>query len=254
MGRLLFAALLLALTVQSGAATFTYPALPSTGASLSDLVPDGWSVKSQAEGDLNKDGRNDMAAVIERGEPAEHARGCGREDYPSSAAPRILLIAVAGDGGYRLAASDASIVLRADEGGIWGDPFQSLEIVRGTVVLSHYAGSAWRWGIVQRFRFQNGDWYLIGHTDSSHHTVSRQAVEYDYNLSTGKVMITATDADGRPGCMRCLKGEPCPRSKGCPKAETRAGKKVTWKKLPRDGLFTLNKAACAELLPFVPYE
>ncbi|MGI9412164.1 MAG: hypothetical protein ACR2PM_00745, partial [Hyphomicrobiales bacterium] len=61
MGRLLFAAVLLALTVPSGAATFTYPALPPEGASLSDLVPDGWSVKAQAEGDLNKDGRNDMA-------------------------------------------------------------------------------------------------------------------------------------------------------------------------------------------------
>ena len=84
--------------------------------------------------------------------------------------PEVLLIALAGDGGYRLAQSDNGVVLRSDEGGVWGDPFQSLEIARGTVVLSHYAGSAWRWGIVQRFRFQNGDWYLIGQTDSSHHT------------------------------------------------------------------------------------
>lgn len=247
------ALMLVALAAMPAAAGFTYPDLPSSGVTLKDLVPDGWRVMAEAKGDLNKDGRNDIAAIIERTEAVQHARGCGREEFDSSAAPRILLIAIARDGGYRLAASETGLVLRSDEGGVWGDPFQSLEISRGTVVLSHYAGSAWRWGTVQRFRSQSGDWYLIGQTDSSHHTVSREATVYDYNLSTGKVMITATDAEGHPGCRRCLKGEPCGQSKGCSKAETRAAKKVTWKSVPRDGLPTLNHVACAEILPFVPY-
>lgn len=84
--------------------------------------------------------------------------------------------------------------------------------------------------------------------------MSEQTSEYDYNLSTGKVAITATGAEGGPGCRRCLKGEACPRSDACSKAETRATKKVTWKKVPREGLPELGAISCTEILPFVPYE
>jgi len=246
--------ILFALSAMPASAGFDYPVLPSSGAAVDELVPDGWKVMVQASGDLNQDGRDDLAVIIERLETAKHERACGKEGYDSHAAPRILLIALAADGGYQLAGSDNGVVLRSDEGGVWGDPFQSLEIARGTVVLTHYAGSAWRWGVVQRFRFQNEGWYLIGHTESSHHTVSEQMSEYDYNLSTGKVAIKATSAEGGPGCRRGLKGEACPRSKDCSKAETRVTKKVTWKKVPRDGLPKLGGMACTEVLPFVPYQ
>ena len=242
-----------ALSVTPVSAGFDYPKLPSEGATVGDLVPEGWKLMVEANGDLDKDGRDDVAAIIEWTEAVRHERNCGKKGYDSHAAPRILLIALAGDDGYRLAESDSGVVLRSDEGGVWGDPFQSLEIARGTVVLSHYAGSAWRWGMVQRFRFQNGGWYLIGHTESSHHTVSEQTSEYDYNLSTGKVAITATGAEGGPGCRRCLKGEACPR-RGCSTAQTRATKKVTWKQVPRESLPKLGGISCTEILPFVPYD
>lgn len=33
------------------------------------------------------------------------------------------------------------VVLKADEGGVWGNPFESLTIDRGSVVVSDYGGS-----------------------------------------------------------------------------------------------------------------
>lgn len=155
---LVWTLIFLALSVAPASAGFDYPDLPSAGAAAGDFVPEGWKLMVEAKGDLDKDGRDDVAAIIERTEAVKHGRNCGKKGYDSHAAPRVLLIALAGDDGYRLAGSDNGVVLRSDEGGVWGDPFQSLEIVRGTVVLSHYAGSAWRWGLVQRFRFQNGGW------------------------------------------------------------------------------------------------
>lgn len=168
----------------------------SNDTGLEAIIPDGWEVlvKSNgefaiAEGDLNKDDIPDIALVIEKTsiDPAEFL-------------PRSLLIAFGTeDGAYSLSIIADKVVLGAEEGGIWGDPFEDLTIDRGSVVVSDYGGSNWRWYNKYRFRYQDEDWYLIGATMGEYYagTHTREnANEADYNLLTGDYIIRTTNEDG----------------------------------------------------------
>ena len=226
-------------------ADFTYPQFPKHGSALSDWVLPGWKATNEVKGDLNKDGRDDIVLILERKEPASHVRGCGKETDTSETAPRILLILLAqADGGYSLSVAEKNLVLRADEGGIFGDPLDGLFIERGSVILHHYGGSAWRWFQTYRFRHQDGGWFLIGFTDSSNHNVSRLGTMYDYNPLTGKIKVTTTDEEGRPGCHHCMPGEKCPAAGRCGKGQRQAKREVIWLKTKKRPLMSLDKTYC----------
>ncbi|MEM8743952.1 MAG: hypothetical protein AAGF14_04880 [Pseudomonadota bacterium] len=238
-------------------ADFAYPELPEQGSDISDWILPGWKARATEKGDLNKDGREDVALILERDAPAKHARGCGAKRDTSAASPRILVLLLAQQGGgYRLSAADPNIVLRADEGGIFGDPLEMLLIERGSVLLRHYGGSAWRWVQTYRFRNQDGGWFLIGYTDGTNHNVSRLSTMYDYNPLTGKMEITASDENGGPGCYACLPGETCPAKGRCDKGEKQAKREVTWVQTKKRPLVGLQDTYCRGLkdglLPIAP--
>ncbi|MDO3412501.1 hypothetical protein QWJ34_22240 [Saccharibacillus sp. CPCC 101409] len=160
------------------------------------LIPAGWHALLQpngglarTEGDLNKDGIPDLALVIEQD---------GEDGEPL---PRSLLLAFGdGKGAYRLSEIAERVVLSADEGGVWGDPFRSVAIERGAVVIRHYGGSADRWYNTFRFRYQNEDWVLIGITRGVYFTgneLPEEADEDDFNLLTGDYTSKRTDSEGQ---------------------------------------------------------
>jgi hypothetical protein len=162
-----------------------------------ELVPVGWKALERlagepykAEGDLNNDGINDIALVIEELEASA-------EGAPN----RALLIAFGNeDNSYTLSIIAEHAVLKADEGGVFGDPLEDLTIDRGSVLLSFYGGSNWRWYSKYRFRYQDKDWYLIGATLGSYFTGTEtieQADEEDYNLLTGDYIKKTYDEDGK---------------------------------------------------------
>ena len=252
---IMLACAIMAIQFPAKAAQFTYPELPDAGSALGDFVPDGWRVQSEGQGDLNKDEIADIVAVLEREEAIEHVPGCDKWRDRSNAAPRILVFLLAREGGgFRLSAENRTLIYRADEGGVLGDPFQSVRVERGAAVIEHYGGSNFRWAYTHRFRFQDGGWYLIGYTENTHHTVSREATQFDYNPLTSKVKITSAAPEGGSGCYRCFKDEPCPPHPDCSKDETRATSDVVWKTLPKRPLVSLGQAACVSILPYVPYD
>ena len=60
--------LILIMTVSIGIAYgqgFAYPSIKSTGQSIIDFVPAGWTILDSAYGDLNKDGTGDAAVIIQ---------------------------------------------------------------------------------------------------------------------------------------------------------------------------------------------
>lgn len=172
------------------------------GKDIDSLIPCGWSILEdfngelvKAEGDLNKDGITDIAVVIENTEEDEEAP------------PRALLIAFGNnDGTFSLSIISDKVILKRDEGGVWGDPFESLSIDRGSVLVSDYGGSNWRWYNKYRFRFQDDDWYLIGATTGSYYsaeTTRDHADEEDINLLTGDYILRTTDENGK---VKIIKG------------------------------------------------
>lgn len=165
--------------------------LKSTGKSLSDFIPVGWKLLYKAEGDLNKDNLKDIAAVIEY-----NKKGVSSNTEISEAPARVIFILFKQkSGGYKLSISSSKLIMKEDQGGVWGDPFQSLVYNRGSVLVSFYGGSNWRWAYTYRFRYQDKGWFLIGQTDMSQYVGTGESVTADTNYLTGLQIITSIDTN-----------------------------------------------------------
>ena len=165
--------------------------VPPVTDAVARFVPSGWRLETDKvrEADLNGDGRPDAAFVISNGGTAED----------SAVVKHVLVLALRGDDGklHRSIVNDAA-VLDGDEGGVFGDPFEDLTVERGAVVITHYGGSRDRWGFTHRYRFQNGEWKLIGLTIGSTDTLNLEHYDnQDINLSTG--LVEASEKGGDDG-------------------------------------------------------
>ncbi len=162
------------------------PALKKEVSEVKAIVPGGWMILAQASGDLNGDKKDDHVVILSSSDTQN-------DDVNFQ---RILIVLLDEGGLLKVDAVSQKSVLSRFSGGIWGDPFESLKIERGTFVISHYAGSRNRWGFRHRYRFQDGGYYLIGRTEYSHDTLSPESEEKDENLITGRVIETKVDEKG----------------------------------------------------------
>ncbi len=205
----------------------SYPALPLTGDNIGDWTPSGWTVIFTARGDLDKDGRTDLALIIESKEKMPEDRSWPGTDWSTEDEARTLVILFARkEGGYRLAVQDHRVILRAGEGGIMGDPLEGLLIRNGVVVLQYYGGSAWRWSIIAGFRYQGGAFHLIGYTRESFNIHTGEHEETDYNLSTGKARFSKW-RDGN--CQPCRNKKACLNTDMCESGQRQIYDKIQWK-------------------------
>lgn len=167
--------------------------VPEVANTAAQFVPVGWRLEPDTlkEADLNGDGRSDAAVVISNG-------GDGND---SAFVKHVLLLALRGRDGklHRSIVNDAA-VLDGDEGGVFGDPFQGLTVERGVVAIQHYGGSRDRWSFTHKYRFQNGQWELIGLTIGFSDTLNLEHYEnQDINLLTGFVQADQKgNDDGEP--------------------------------------------------------
>jgi hypothetical protein len=162
--------------------------IPMTAKDPKGFAPKGWEIDAVEKGDLNGDKIDDAAIVMTKPEVMEN-------DTLKESSKRFLVL-VFGDGSQfiRTAFSDEA-ALDKDEGGAMGDPFQDLKIEKGIVTINYYGGSAWRWGVTERYRWQQNRWMLIGATYESFHATEPDGASSgtDTNLSTG--FVHRTDAD-----------------------------------------------------------
>jgi hypothetical protein len=109
-----------------------------------------------AKGDLNNDGRIDIAVVL------SHKDESNWEIDMDSIPPRILMIFFSTkDGNYRKAISRKGVILCERCGGMFGDPFQEFKIENNVLSIVHYSGSSSRWGSTHKFKYISGDFYLV---------------------------------------------------------------------------------------------
>jgi len=104
MKHLSLAALLFALPfaahAQDAPPPVTYPAVPASAADAKGFVPAGWAIVEQASGDLDGAGGADLALVVQSRDPANILRADMCADTLDTN-PHILIVALAGPGGYR---------------------------------------------------------------------------------------------------------------------------------------------------------
>ena len=137
--------------------------IPLTGKSITEFIPKGYDTVETATGDLNKDGISDLVMVLR--DKREDTAQMGSEINDMD---RLLIILFKTTDGWKLAGKSRHEILCKNCGGIYGDPFNGINIANGVLVIDHYGGSNWRWAYTHKFRFQNGDLYMIGVTKDSY--------------------------------------------------------------------------------------
>ncbi len=159
---------------------------------LASFVPAHWQIFAEAIGDLNKDGLNDEALILNHEKEVE-ADVIGADDLP----PRQLIILFQNkDGSFTEVASSSKAVLCKQCGGVFGEPFDSMGIEKNVLTLSFYGGSRDRWGYTYKWRWQNNGLYLIGRTDYTADNALLTSQTKDDNLITGAYTIVSQVPDG----------------------------------------------------------
>ena len=176
------------LPVALDAQTFVFPRFSKSVGSAAELAGSGWSVKDSVFGDLNKDGRADMAVVLEYADSVRERR----EDSIVLHRPRVLLILFRDTAGYsyRTVCQNNTFILREDEGWMERDPLDGLTIDEGVLTVGVDFMRLYK---VYKFRYQKGDFYLIGASSERHWANAME--KYDVNLSTGGSEHYWTDPD-----------------------------------------------------------
>lgn len=176
----------------------TYPTLAGTAADAKGFAPKGWTIEASAKGDLDGDGKADIAFVLrdtDKRNVLPNPDGIG--DNPFNTNPRILAVAFGGDAGqpYRLALQNSKLIPRRDNPGM-DDPFDAkggLSIARGAlnVKLSLFmnAGGTTIYDDRFTFRWQGGQLALIGFEQVLAERNTGQVTTTSVNYATGKVDI-----------------------------------------------------------------
>lgn len=165
----------------------TFPRLPSHAPSAEAFVPDDWKIVEKESGDLNGDGKADLALLLKMTANANIvAIDQSEPDKPFDTNPYMLAVALADPaGGYRLAASNHTFFLREEipyTGNVPPDEGDSVRIERGTLLLyNEYL----RGFDSYRFRWNKTEFVLIGYESGG---VSGGCAErISINYLTGKV-------------------------------------------------------------------
>ena len=140
-------------------------------------IPDNYTIVEQVLGDLDKDSVKELVVAYNAG-PTDEFNGVTRE---------LIIYKLENDKWVEWVKSKQALY-GSQDGGMMGDPFEKIEIKNGLLLISHYGGSNWKWAFTDKYRFQNGDFHLIGFS-----SLSGMYCEYwkdvDFNLSTGKMIV-----------------------------------------------------------------
>ena len=182
----------------------------------------GWTVLYDLSGDVNRDGRPDRVQVLEHESINLPPNACGEDPSYSTAPVRRLVIRLTQDDGQQQTTIDnPTIILRRDEGGVFGDPLDQVTIDAGSILVEHYGGSRWRWGNKLRFALVDGNWSLTGYTEFDYDSYTASGTVYDYDPLMGRLKVTVDINPDDPQqaspstCMRCRTGAVCAQIEPC---------------------------------------
>ena len=133
---------------------------------VAPFVEKGTRAVTLERADLNNDGREDFILVLEKEKP-----DLGKDDLPVNQRP-LLILARGADGKLTLAKRNERMILCPECGGIFGDPFEGVEVGRNTFTVNLYGGSAWRWSYRYTFNYSRRDntWQLVRVEETTFHT------------------------------------------------------------------------------------
>jgi len=149
---------LLSLIISASIFLFATDELPK---SVLKLIPKGYSVLNFTGGDLNLDKYDDAILILKQ----------NGEEKDELQRPLYILIGNS-QGGFQKVAENNNSVLGYFDGGVFGDPFDSVTIKKGYFSIEHYGGSNWRWSRIVTFKYnkKKKNWFLYKDGGESYHT------------------------------------------------------------------------------------
>ena len=167
------------------------PQLAKEGRTIEEVVPNGWDIQS-ATGDLNKDGIEDFVLLVRSNDPAYIKT---RDDgFESNFSPLSLAVYFGSPSGVykRFKVWHDTVSGREDE---YTDITNELSITpKGAIDISVSSwssmGTAATGGSTYRYRFQSGDFYLIGEESSWLNRMTGEGESTSINYLTGQKEIT----------------------------------------------------------------
>lgn len=102
---------------------------------LKESFPDNLEVMDSLEFDLNGDDIKDKIYALKP-----------KNKDPNSEEIRPLLIYLSNNSSW-IKIQNNNILLPVSGGGIFGDPYDGIEIESNNLIIRHYGGSSWRWGL-----------------------------------------------------------------------------------------------------------
>lgn len=179
------------------------------------FVPRGWRLEQQASGDLDADGRPDLALLLRGDDPALRITGRMCDD-PFDTNPRIFVIALAAAaGGYRRVVANARLVPRRDDPCAMDEIEEgSLGIGRGGVSLHLHRMMRMGGGAAGTtrftFRWRNDALRLIGWDYTHVARNSGATAGIGINYLTRRVRTETGRIGAEPGQVRWSRLAPAP--------------------------------------------
>ncbi len=185
--------------IDSYSQEFKYPVITNTSESSSDFIPSGWKVLDSAKGDLNKDGKHDLAFILQHIDSIQIVKNENGYSETTITQPRILCVAFQEpEGQYKLVEQSNSFILNHNSPQM-EDPYESLAISNGILQINfrlfYNMGSWYINQLSYKFRYQNDNFELIGADNNSLHRATMETEDRSYNFLTKKYSITKGKAD-----------------------------------------------------------
>lgn len=174
-----------------------FPTVPAQAQTKAGLVPKGWVVEKEEQGDLNGDGSPDLLLILHMNDPKNVVKNDGLGPDELDTNPRMLVVALADKSkGYRSAAADHSLIPRHTIPTM-DDPLENAAIVKGTVqvsLVSFMSAGSWYTSQVKfTFRYQEGCLKLIGYDSTESQRNVGELTTISINYLTKKAKITKGD-------------------------------------------------------------
>lgn len=142
-------------------------------------IPQNYTVIDSVKGDLDKDGIEELVVAFNTEKEKE-------DNFESI--PREIIIYKKENHNWSVWKKSGQALYGSRDGGMMGDPFEEIEIENGILSISQNGGSSWKWGHTDKYRYQDGAFYLIGYS-SQYGRPCDYWTTIDFNIATGKMIV-----------------------------------------------------------------
>jgi hypothetical protein len=157
------------------------------------FLPDGYEVLDYIAGDVNNDKKPDAILLLKQnGEDTT---------YDELKRPFIILVRQP-DGKLQQIKRNDDVIMCRQCGGVFGDPYESVDIIKGGFAIHFYGGSSWRWGFEYSFRYDslNTNWYLVKEKQVNYHNINIDNTWKEITIPAAELGKISIDSfNGNPG-------------------------------------------------------